>query len=448
MSLGDPPSTRSWLGSDRPVPRLIARPLREFLDTEVAGGIVLLAAAIVALAWANSPWQESYESLWSTELTLRIGGFGLQEDLRHWVNDGLMALFFFVVGLEVKRELVEGELRNPRKAAFPSVAALGGMVAPALIYSAFNAGSAGSEGWGIPMATDIAFAVGALALFGSRCHQSLKVFLLSLAVADDVGAIVVIALFYSTGLQWGMLIAAAGLLIVMTLLRRLHVVWMPVYIVLGVAVWLTTLESGVHATIAGVVLGLLTPSRPLVVETAKAAGAELVPTEGEGFSAHWYRTRQALARERVSPLERLEHALHPWTSFVVIPIFALANAGVPLSGEDLSAAVTSRISLGVVFGLVVGKLLGILFFAWGAERLGFAEIPSGVSWSQLTGVAALGGIGFTVSLFIAELAFGGTDLLDQAKVGVLAASVVAAAMGWLLLFGLQAKPRGRGRIES
>jgi Na+:H+ antiporter, NhaA family len=434
-----PPTTDSWLASDRPVARLIARPVREFLDTEVAGGVVLLAAAVVALIWANSPFQDSYDTLLHTEISISIGGLELAEDLQHWINDALMVLFFFVVGLEVKRELSLGELSDPKKAAFPSIAALGGMVVPALIYVALNFGGEGGGGWGIPMATDIAFALGVLALFGNRVHPSLKVFLLSLAVADDIGAIVVIALFYTTELNVVALLVAAGLLGLIALLRVVRVIWIPLYVLVGAAVWLATYESGVHATIAGVALGLMTPVRPSQDpnedgnDAAEPDREHLEGGEGEGFSPHRVRAWRLRAQERVAVGEYLEHLLHPWTSFVVIPIFALANAGVSLSADDLSNAVSSPVTLGILGGLVAGKLAGISLFAYAAQRFGFAEVPSGVSPAQIMGAAAIAGIGFTVSLFITELAFDEERLIDEAKVGILAASVLAAVVGAVIL---------------
>jgi Na+:H+ antiporter, NhaA family len=436
---GETPTDSSWLASDRTVPRLVARPLRDFLDTEAAGGVVLLVAATVALVWANSPLSDSYENLWTTELSIGVGGYTIAEDLQHWVNDALMVLFFFVVGLEVKRELALGELSDPRKAAFPSVAALGGMIVPALIYAAFNFSGAGSAGWGIPMATDIAFAVGVLALFGNRIHPSLKVFLLSLAVADDIGAIVVIALFYTADLNMTALMIALGLFGVVALLRSLRVIWIPLYLVVGSAAWLATYESGVHATIAGVVLGLMTPVRPSRDPSEEPIGSldpdpdRLDDGESEGFAPKEVRAWRLRTQERVAVGEYLEHLLHPWTSFVVIPIFALANAGVSLSGDAAGSALSSPVTLGVVVGLVVGKLAGISLFAFGAQRIGFAEVPEGVSGRQIMGAAAIAGIGFTVSLFITELAFDQETLIDEAKVGILAASVLAAALGATIL---------------
>ena len=432
MTTGSPSWRRSWLHSDRPVPRLIARPVRNFLDTEAAGGIVLLAATLVALIWANSPFSESYASLWETRLRIELGGLVLDSDLRHWVNDALMAIFFFVVGLEIKRELVVGELNDVKRAALPVLAALGGMVVPALFYALLNAGGDGADGWGIPMATDIAFAVGVLALLSKRVPSGLKVFLLSLAIVDDIGAIVVIALFYSGGIEFDWLAAAGLLLVSIMVLRRVHVYWVPIYVAVGSAVWLATFESGVHATIAGVALGLLTPARPTdpggfpdILENAAALSNEPDAQSLRGVTLQ--------AHEVVSVAERLEHVLHPWTSYLVIPVFALANAGVVLSAETLRAALQSPIALGIIFGLVVGKTIGITLFSWLAIKLGLAEAPPGVRWPHLVGTAAVAGIGFTVSLFITALAFEDATLVATAKTGVLLASFAAGLLGATIL---------------
>ena len=367
---------------------------RRFLQTEASSGIVLLAATAVALVWANSPWAHGYEDLWTTAAA--------GDDLRHWVNDGLMALFFFVVGLEIKGEVVRGQLGSARDAALPVVVALGGMAVPAAIYAVVNAGGDGASGWGIPMATDIAFAVGVLALLGTRVPPALKVLLLALAIVDDVGAIAVIAVAYSDDLSLGWAAAAVAGLVGFALLRRLRVGYLPIAALVGVGVWVATLSSGVHATIAGVALGLVTPARPRGTES-------------------------------VSVGERLEAALHPWTSFAVVPIFALANAGIPLSVDAIGDAAGSAITVGVVAGLVIGKFVGVLGAAWLAVRFGIARLPEGVAWPHLAGMAALAGIGFTVSIFVSGLAFDDVARVDQARVGVLAASVIAAVAGSVLL---------------
>lgn len=402
-----------------------------FLQIEAAGGIVLLLATVAAMVWANSPERASYTSFWHTSVALRAGGHGITQDLRHWINDGLMTLFFFVVGMEIKTELVDGELRDRRAAVFPAVAAIGGMALPALIYLIINGRGAGNAGWGIPMATDIAFALGVLALLGSRVPQSLKVFLLTLAIVDDIGAIVVIAVFYSGGLAVAWLGLAAALLAFMSLLQRIHVRSLPVYAVLGCAVWFATFESGVHATIAGVMLGLLTPARAHL--PADAAGEAAVDTieASSDISIADARRVSYLTRESVAVTERLMNALHPWTSFVIIPLFALANAGIPLSRHSLAGGWS--IAGGVVAGLVLGKVVGISGAVWLALRFGLGSMPEGATWRHVVGVAALAGIGFTVSLFVADLAFADADHRQQAKVGVLAASVLAAVLGSSLL---------------
>jgi Na+:H+ antiporter, NhaA family len=435
-----PPLEGSWSAGQGPVARRLAVPLREFLDTEVAGGLVLLSATAVALLWANSAWSSAYEALWGTGLAVEVGRWTLALDLRHWVNDGLMALFFFVVGLEIKRELVAGELRSVRSAALPALAALGGMILPALLFLALNLGGEGGRGWGVPMATDIAFALGVVALFGSRVPAGLKLLLLSVAIVDDIGAIVVIAAFYTGGLAWVPLGAAVGLLGVVAVLHRVGVVWWPIHVLLGVGVWLATYASGVHATIAGVALGLLMPTRPLVRHLSVSLGHGDV--EPSAPVVRWVKLH---VQETVSAAERLAHTLHPWTSFAVVPLFALANAGVPLGQASLAAAVGSSVTAGIVLGLVVGKLVGISGAAWLAVRLRVGALPEGVSGRQVVAVAAVAGIGFTVSLFVASLAFPAPDLQDQARVGILVGSLLAAGLGALLIRGsLPASSRPRG----
>ncbi len=359
-------------------------------------------------------------------------------DLHHWINDGFMTLFFFVVGLEIKRELVVGELNDVRKAALPALAAVGGMVVPAALYLVFNLGGE-TQGWGIPMATDIAFAVGVLAVLGSRVPSGLKLFVLTLAIVDDIGAILVIAMFYSSGLNFAWLLAATAALVLIAVLNRVNVLWVPVYAVLGALVWFMTLESGVHATIAGVALGLLTPARPHDPDgfADVTEGASLLPSEPDAQSVHALTLQ---AKEVVSPADRLTHLLHPWTSFVIIPLFALANAGVNLSGGELLSALTSRVTIGIAVGLVVGKVLGIVGVSWLALRSGVGALPSGMTSWSLVGGAAAAGIGFTVALFIATLAFTDADALAQAKVGVLLGSLVSAVLAVLVLRADGAKP--------
>jgi NhaA family Na+:H+ antiporter len=347
----------------------VLRPVQRFLDTEVASGVVLLVAALVALLWANSRWADSYAALWETRLTLQIGGFQLSEDLRHWVNDLLMVVFFYVVGLEIKRELVHGDLRDATAALLPAVGAIGGMVVPALLYLVLNPGGPGARGWGIPMATDIAFALGVLALLGRRAPSGLRVLLLTLAIVDDIGAILVIAIFYSGGVSGLWLLVAGGTVLALVALLRLEVRAVAPYGLLAALLWLAVFESGVHATIAGVVLGLLTPAWPFNppervtdamddhLESVRALPPDSRADEHEQSTLMEV---GRLAHEAVSPLARLEATLHPWSAYAVLPLFALANAGVPLSADALRGVLGDPVTIGVIVGLVLGKPIGIL----------------------------------------------------------------------------------------
>ncbi len=419
--------------SDRALARLVARPVREFLRVEYASSVLLLAAAVIALVWANSPWSSTYEELWETHLVLDLGVLQIDESLQHWVNDALMVFFFFVVGLEIKYELVHGDLRDPRSAALPIVAAVGGMAVPAAIYALIVGGGAGSSGWGIPMATDIAFAVGVLGLLGRRIPAPARLFLLTLAVVDDIGAIVVIALFYTADVDLQWLVAAVALLLVMVVMRRLRIWALPAYVVVGALVWLATLESGVHATLAGVAIGLLTPAKPLLEERVAREYAREAIADRELDADELARLRFLLS-ESVPMVERLQARLHPFSAYVVLPVFALANAGVPLDGGVLREAAGSTIALGITLGLVVGKPVGIVLAAFLTVRLGLGRLPDGTGWRMLTGLGAVGGIGFTVSLFIAGLSFPGEELLtSEAKIGILAGSLLSAGVGVTLL---------------
>jgi NhaA family Na+:H+ antiporter len=419
--------------SDRALARLVARPVREFLRVEYASSVLLLAAAVIALVWANSPWSSTYEELWETHLVLDLGVLEIDESLQYWVNDALMVFFFFVVGLEIKYELVHGDLRDPRSAALPIVAAVGGMAVPAAIYALIVGGGEGSSGWGIPMATDIAFAVGVLGLLGRRIPAPARLFLLTLAVVDDIGAIVVIALFYTADLDLEWLAVAIALLLVMVVMRRLRIWALPAYVVVGALVWLATLESGVHATLAGVTIGLLTPARPLLEERVAREYAREAIADRE-LDADEVARLQFLLSESVPMVDRLQTRLHPFSAYVVLPVFALANAGVVLDGGVLREAVGSTIALGITLGLVVGKPLGIVLASLLAVRLGLGRLPDGTGWRMLTGLGAVGGIGFTVSLFIAGLSFPGEELLtSEAKIGILAGSLLSAVVGVTLL---------------
>jgi NhaA family Na+:H+ antiporter len=401
--------------------------LRRYLATEVGSGVLLAAATLVALVWANSPWGESYTRLWDTEVALRFGDAELSMDLRHWVDDGLMALFFLVVGLEVAREVTVGELRDRRTVTVPVIAALGGMVVPAAIYLSINAGGAGAAGWGVPMATDIAFVLGALALLGPRCPDHLRLFLLTVAIVDDIGAIVVIALFYADDVTLVPLLAAAALVGGLVVLRWLRIWRAPAYLLIGLALWAAVLESGVHPTIAGVLIGLLIATRPAAAASEAATYARAL---GEQASAQRAQLTRLAADAAVSPNERLQHLLHPWTSYAVVPLFALANAGIRLDLDTLRAAATSPVTIGVTVALVAGKSIGISLGTLAALRLRLGVLPGPVTRGQLAGGATLAGIGFTVALFIADLAFTDPALREQAVVGVLAGSLLAAALGW------------------
>jgi NhaA family Na+:H+ antiporter len=427
-----------------PPPRRLSAPLREFLGEEAAGGIVLMAAAALALAWANSPWRAAYTALWETRLAVELGRLGIAADLRHWVDDGLMTLFFLVVGLEIKRELVAGELRTWRRAALPVVAAAGGMAVPALIYAAANAGRPGAPGWGVPMATDIAFALGVLALLGPRVPAALKVFLLTLAVVDDLGSIAVVALFYSRGVDLGALAVAAGLLALVAALVRARIWWLPLHAGLGLALWLALWQAGVSPALAGVAMGLLAPARPTAPpEVARDRGGALAGELAD--DPHPPRLREMLreARGTVPLAERLAHDLHPVSAFVVVPLFALANAGVTLDPGGLAAPGSRAVLGGVLAGRVVGKLAGIVAATWLAARLGLAVRPEETSWPQLCGVATVAGIGFTVPLFVADLAFPDGRFQAPVKLGLLAASLVAGTAGAVVLW-LAARGRRTG----
>jgi len=431
-------------------PRLIDRvtaPFERFLALEASSTILLLAATVVALAWANSPWAESYEHLLHVPLAARVGPWELELSLHHFVNDALMGLFFFVVGLEIKRELAIGELSSLRRALLPVIAAAGGMVVPAAVYASFHWDGPALRGWGIPMATDIAFAVAALSVFAARVPSGLKIFLLALAIADDIGAVAVIALFYTDDLSVPWLGAAVAGLLLTWGLNVAGARAYSVYFLVGGLVWLAAYFSGVHATIAAVALGFLTPARPLDPLAARRdyvqGGLRLLERFGdllEGDEDHGGHTRHVLARRvsraarsTLSPLDELTNLLHPWVAFFIMPVFALVNAGVPIDASTLGEPVPLRVALGVALGLVVGKPIGIALFAWLAVKLGVCELPRGVSWAHVVGAGLLAGIGFTVALFVASLAFETPALVAGSKVGILVGSTLAAVLGLALL---------------
>jgi NhaA family Na+:H+ antiporter len=423
------------------VSREVLLPAQTMIHNEVVSGVTLLVAALTALVWANSPWSDGYHQFQKLPIMFTFGDYEIKEDLHHWVNDGLMAVFFFVVGLEIKREVMSGELAEWKQAVFPIAAAAGGMVLPAAIYTAFNLGGDGSSGWGIPMATDIAFALGVLALLGERIPSQLRIFLLALAIVDDIGAILVIAVFYTAQLSLPALLAAGTLLGVILLLLKFGFRNPFSYLVAALLFWGAVFESGVHATVAGVILGIITPSNRWFeprrfTELASTHLAELK----QAVAKKQHEERDALlgrmeelTRETEAPADRFERLIHPWVSFLVLPLFALINAGVTFSIEILREAMSSPVTLGVFGGLAVGKAIGIFGAAWAAVRLQVARMPDQLGWREIAGVGVLAGIGFTVALFITNLAFQDSSLVQQAKTGILAASALAGIAGYAML---------------
>lgn len=428
----------------RPQRRRLLQPIVQFIQAEASSGILLMAAAVIALIWANSPWAVSYTQLWQAKLTVAIGTFEISKAAILWINDGLMAVFFLLVGLEIKRELLLGQLSSFRQAALPVAAAIGGMVVPALLFLVFNPSGPAARGWGIPMATDIAFALGILALLGPRIPVGLKVFLAALAIVDDLGAVLVIALFYTSEINVAALLGAVGVFAILLIFNRLGVRKPTPYALAGLALWVLFLKSGVHATIAGVLLAMTIPTRVFLNARDYAEQVRTVIDEFEAsgeFGEHVLmseaRTTAIEEIERASeeaqmPLERLEHSLHPWVSYFIMPIFALANAGIPL-GAGVEQAMGSPIAWGVFAGLVIGKPIGIFAMSWIAVKTNLAALPKGVGWRHIAGVGMLGGVGFTMALFIAELALTTPEKLVVAKMGIMAASLVAGVIGFLLL---------------
>lgn len=428
----------------QPIDRLLG-PIQRFMKAQATGGLLLLAAAVVAMVWANSPWKESYHHLWEHTVAISVDQWKLERTLHHWINDGLMAMFFFVVGLELKREVVGGQLSRPSQAILPVAAGIGGMLIPALVYFLFNgAGSDASKGWGIPMATDIAFAVGIIALLGSRVPLSLKIFLTTLAIADDLGAVLVIALFYTSDISLLNLGIGIGFMAVLVAGNVLGVRSPVFYGIIGIGgVWTAFLLSGIHATVAGVLAAFTIPAVTKLDEVTYIRRitkyvrefAALDPNDQPTLTEEQLHTIQKidLASEHAeTPLQRLEHKLHPVVVFIVMPLFALANAGVELPADVLSA-LFSPVALGVGLGLLVGKPLGIMAICWLVHRIGWAKVGGDFNWSQLFGAAVLAGIGFTMSLFINELAFADAVLREEAKLGILVASLLAGVIGYLLL---------------
>ncbi len=443
------PLATHW--TETPVGRAV-KPMQEFVHSSTAGGIVLLLAAVVALVIANSPLRSGYEEMLNTYIDLRIGDFLLHETVLHWINDGLMAIFFFLVGLEIKREIWAGELSNVRAALLPIIAAVGGAVIPAVIYAIINWGGPGSAGWGIPMATDIAFALGVLALLGTRVPFTLKILLTAIAIIDDLIAVLVIALFYSGELNFGALGFGFLYLGLLLLMNVIGIRAIPIYALIGVLVWLSFLESGVHATIAGVLVAFMIPVRTRIDQQTFLQRARFIldrfeySSKREPYSILQDQEQQAavieleeLSEAVQAPLQKMEHSLHNWVAFVIMPVFALANAGVALSADALEGE-TLPVALGILAGLLIGKPIGLFGATWLAVRTGLVVLPQRVTWRHIMGLALLGGIGFTMSLFVATLAFGGSEVLETAKLGILGASLVAGVAGFMLLRSSPARP--------
>jgi NhaA family Na+:H+ antiporter len=413
----------------------IIDPLKRFIHIESSSGVILVVATLCALILANSPFSDSYLAFWKTKVGFSIGTFEMKYSLQHWINDFLMAIFFFVIGLEVKRELIMGELSDLKNAILPLFAALGGMVGPTIMYLSLQLGNPGENGWGIPMATDIAFVVGCLTILGRRIPNTIRVMVVSLAIADDIGAILVIAVGYTDTINFSMLLIAFTAIAIFLTVMKLGVRNVAVYLVISLIVWFGFHESGIHATIAGVILGLLTPTRSWINESRfdKIIKNALHFMQGEGWSqsaTHYNKIRELerATRKTISPLKRFETDLHPWVGFVIMPIFALANAGVVFKSELL----THPVSFAVILGLFLGKPLGIFAFSWVAVKLKIAQLPEGVKWPAIFGIGALAGIGFTMALFIAGLALQG-ELLDASKVGILIGSSISALLGIAIL---------------
>ncbi len=448
--MGIPPRTYGALQvkvRESLVTRALVLPIQQFIHIQGISSIVLLAAAVVALVWANSPWHESYHHVWEMELSLSR----LQLPVHAWINDALMAIFFFLVGMEIKHEIVHGELADFRRAALPIFGALGGMVVPALLFATLNHGHAGQHGWGIPMATDIAFSLGVLGMV-KGIPSELKIFLLTLAIADDIGAIIVIAVFYSESLDRAALLAGLVILAIIALTLKIGISPPVVYFVLAVAFWIAILRSGIHATIAGVILGFMVPTTaPLSLEQFQDIAEDMSTRFRDAMAAGDEQSAKnllgcfdALLNNTESASERLTRLLNDWVSFLVLPLFALANAGVTFSGGAWRELVSSRIAWGIMLGLVVGKPLGIIACAKLGEVTGLAQVPKAVTWRQLAAVGVLAGIGFTVSIFISSLAFDNPAHLTEAKTAVLCASAVGGLLGYITLRNAETTARVAG----
>ncbi|WP_242928173.1 Na+/H+ antiporter NhaA [Pontibacter vulgaris] len=438
--------------------RSILHPIQDFINKESFSGLLLMFITVAALAWANSPLADSYDKIWNTPFNISFGDFGLEKAAILWINDGLMAIFFFVVGLEIKREILTGELASPRKAAFPVIAALGGMVVPAAIYIFLNLNNENLHGWGIPMATDIAFALGILVLLGKRVPLSLKLFLVAFAIVDDIGAVLVIAFFYTSEISMLSLLVAIGVFGILLVLSALNVRNIWLYTLLGLILWVAFLKSGVHATVAGILLAMTIPHRSKISEEEFIASTNSVLAElhavhlprnntdeendenealdSENFQATIH-TLETNCEEALSPLARLEHALHPWVAYLIMPVFALSNAGISIDSAMLNSF-SDPVLTGIILGLVLGKPAGIMIFTWLGAVTGLAAKPNDISWIQVLGAGLLGGVGFTMSIFIANLAFAGSPMLVFAKLAILSASLIAGLVGYLVLRSVKA----------
>jgi NhaA family Na+:H+ antiporter len=432
----------------------LVRPFQQFAEKEASSSILLLGATVIAVLWANSPFSPLYYSFWNTEVSLSVGPYMISKSLLHWINDGMMAFFFFTVGLEIKAEMLVGELASFRKAFLPAAAAIGGMLFPSLLFFLLNHGSPAVDGWGIPMATDIAFSLGALVVLGKRLPLGLRAFLSAFAIADDLGAALVIALFYTKTIVWSYLAVGLVFVFCLALANFLWVRWTLVYALLGIGLWLAILGSGVHATVAGIVVAMFIPARGkydtdrFVQEVGMLMSEFQCDPSGCGRSIllnqrhlNAVQSIELAAHHAETPLQRLEHSLHPWVALVIIPLFALGNAGMTFTGSGMVAALTSPLTLGVALGLVLGKPIGITLFSYLAVKSGLASLPRGMTWSYVAGAGMLGGIGFTMSLFIMGLSFGDAALTDQAKFGVLAGSLASAVLGLLFLKAVSARKK-------
>jgi len=420
----------------------ILRPAQQFFDKEASSSILLISATAIALIWVNSSIGETYHSFWHTQISFAFGHFHISKTLLHWVNDGLMSLFFFTVGLEIKREILVGELATPKKALLPVIAALGGMIVPALIYAAFNIGLPTIHGWGIPVATDIAFALGAVAVFGRKLPVSLRIFLAAFAIADDLGAVVIIAIFYTKEIVWSNLIISLFFIFGLAAANFFWIRQTLIYAILGLAVWFFVLGSGVHPTIAGVIVSFFVPARGRYDTDNFLQNIKKITEKFEceeqscGYSIllnqeHMYAVQalELACHDVETPLQRLMHALHPWVAFLILPLFAMGNTGLIFRGIVFSEAVSNPVILGIIFGLVVGKPIGILLFSYLSVKTGIASLPQEVRWSHIFGGAMLGGIGFTMSLFLSELSFSDPHIIDYARIAILAGSILSALFG-------------------